>query len=161
MLPPIVLVIPLYIIFNQFGWLDNVLTLILPYTALNLPLATWMLRSFFISLPGEIDEAATVDGANSIQTFTRIMLPLTAPGLSATAIYSFSLAWNDFLIALPLTTSKAITLPILASIVRTDEGIEWASVGCIVVIMIIPTVLFTFFSQKSLVSGITSGAVKG
>lgn len=161
MLPPIVLVIPLYIIFNQFGWLDNVLTLILPYTALNLPLATWMLRSFFISLPGEIDEAATVDGANSIQTFTRIMLPLTAPGLSATAIYSFSLAWNDFLIALPLTTSKAITLPILASIVRTDEGIEWASVGCIVVIMIIPTVLFTFFSQKSLVRGITSGAVKG
>lgn len=65
------------------------------------------------------------------------------------------------MIALPLTTSKAITLPILASIVRTDEGIEWASVGCIVVIMIIPTVLFTFFSQKSLVSGITSGAVKG
>ncbi len=160
MLPPIVLVIPLYIIYNEMGWLDNLLSLILPYTALNLPLATWMLRSFFIGLPTAIDDAAKVDGANSFQTFTRVMLPLTAPGISATAIYSFSLAWNDFLLALPLTTSKAIPLPVLASIVRTDEGIEWASVGCIVVIMIIPTLLFTFFSQKSLISGITSGAVK-
>lgn len=160
MLPPIVLVIPLYIIYNEAGWLDNIFSLILPYTALNLPLATWMMRSFFIGLPKALEEAAIIDGASSLQAFTRVILPLTAPGLSATAIFSFSLAWNDFLLALPLTTSKAIPLPVLASIVRTDEGIEWASVGCIVVIMVIPTLLFTFISQKSLVSGLTSGAVK-
>lgn len=160
MLPPIVLVIPLYIIYNRLGWLDKLFSLILPYTAMNLPLATWMLKSFFTGLPKALEEVAIVDGASSFKAFTSVILPLTLPGLSATAVYSFSLAWNDFLIALPLTTRNAIPLPVLASIVRTDEGIEWATVGCIVVIMIIPTLLFTFFSQKNLISGLASGAVK-
>jgi multiple sugar transport system permease protein len=160
MLPPIVLVVPIFILYTRFGLLDTRLGLILPYTALNIPLATWMLQSFFLDLPKELEDAAMVDGCTRLGAFWRVILPLAGPGLAATAVFSFILAWNDLLFALPLTTSKAVTLPVIAARVRVEEGILWGRLGAITSILIFPVVVFTLLVQRYIVRGLTAGAIK-
>lgn len=160
MIPPIVLIIPIFLFYSATGMLDTLVGLIIPYTALNIPLATLLLMSFFESVPRELDEAAAVDGCGVFQTFWRITLPLTAPGLVAAAIFSFALAWNDFMLALPLTSRHAIPLPIVASMVRTEEGVLWGKLNVIVVIMIIPMAVLTLIAQRRIVSGLVTGSLK-
>lgn len=160
MLPPIVIIIPLYIFYNYFGLLDTLLGLIIPYTALNIPLATWMMLSFFKGLPKQLEEAAMIDGCGRVRTFLRVILPLTAPGIAATSIFSFILAWNDFLLALPLTSISAVPLPIVASSVRAEEGVLWGKLGAVITVLVIPVFIFTLFAQKYIISGLVSGAVK-
>lgn len=160
MLPPIVIIFPLYLFFNYLGMLDTLLTLIIPYTALSVPLATWILWSFFKGLPKQLEEAAMIDGCSRFRAFWQIILPLVAPGVAATAVFSFILAWNDFLLALPLTRINAVTLPIFASMVRTEEGVLWGRLGAIITIIIVPVFLFTLFAQRYLISGLVSGSVK-
>ncbi len=160
MLPPIAIIVPLYILYNKIGMIDSLIGLIIPYTALNIPLATWLLRSFFLDLPKELEEAAMIDGCSRLRAFFKIILPLAAPGLVATAIFSFELAWNDYILALPLTSVKAVPLTVVASMVRTEEGIVWGRLGAIITIMIIPVFLFTLLAQRYLVRGLVSGSVK-
>jgi multiple sugar transport system permease protein len=140
---------------------DTLPALIIPYTALTIPLATFMMYGFFLDLPRELEEAALVDGCTRITAFWRVILPLTAPGLAATAIFTSLLPWNDLVFALPLTTLESTTLPVIASRVRVEEGILWGQLGAVASIMTIPVVIFTFFVQRHIVQGLTGGAVKG
>lgn len=160
MIPPIVIVVPIYIFYSAVGMHDTLIGLIIPYTALNIPLATVLLSSFFEKLPVELEEAASIDGCGVFKTFWRIILPLTAPGLVATAIFSFELAWNDFILALPLTSQNAVPLTVVASMVRSEEGVMWGKLNVIIVITIIPMIVLAFAAQRWLISGLVSGAVK-
>lgn len=159
--PPVSLLVPLFVIFQRLGILDTRLALILPYTALNIPLATMMMRGFYLDLPKDLEEAAFVDGCNRWSAFHRIIMPLVTPALTATAVFSFILAWNDLLFAVSFTTFEAPTLPILVSRVRTEEGIRWGLLGALSLLVTIPTGIYTFRVQKWLVKGLASGAVKG
>jgi multiple sugar transport system permease protein len=160
MIPPIAIVVPLYIVWRHIGLYDTKLGLIIPFIALDIPLSTWLLQGFFESIPGNLEDAAVIDGCSRFQAFYRIILPLAAPGIAATSIFSFSLSWNNLTLPLPLTMTKAATMPVLASQVRTDEGILWGQLGAYSSLMIIPMVLFTIFAANYLISGISSGAVK-
>lgn len=159
-LPPIAMIVPLFLISSRLQIVDTQVALILPYLALSIPFATWLLFGFFQDLPSELEEAALIDGSTWFGAFVRVVLPLAAPGLAATAVFSFSLAWNDLALALALTRDTAFTLPVLASQVRTEEGIQWGQLGATATIMIIPMLIFTVFASKHLVSGLSSGAVK-
>ena len=159
-LPPIAMIVPLFLISSRLHIVDTQIALILPYLALSIPFATWLLFGFFQDLPSELEEAALIDGSTWFGAFVRVVLPLAAPGLAATAVFSFSLAWNDLALALALTRDSAFTLPVLASQVRTEEGIQWGMLGATATIMIIPMLIFTIFASKHLVSGLSSGAVK-
>lgn len=161
MLPPIVLVVPMFQIMSTLGLMDTLLALIIPYTALSVPLTTWMMHSFFKDLPRQLEEAAIVDGCTPFGAFWRIILPLSTPGLAASAIFSFTLAWNDLEFALPLTTFDAVTLPVVASRVRVEEGILWGQLGAVASVMTIPVIIFTFLVQKHIVKALTAGSVKG
>jgi multiple sugar transport system permease protein len=161
MLPPIVLVVPLFRIFQAMGLTDTQTALIIPYVGLSVPLATWMMIGFFLNLPRELEEAAMIDGCGRIKAFWHVILPLAAPGLAATSIFTGLLAWNDLVFSLPLTTVDAVTLPVIASRMRVEEGVLWGQLGAVSTIMIIPVVLLTFFVQRHIVQGIASGAVKG
>lgn len=160
MIPPIAIVVPMYIIWQKIGLYDTLLGLIIPYVALDIPLSTWMLQGFFEGIPGNLEDAAKVDGCTRFQAFRRIILPLAAPGIAATSIFSFSTAWNNLTLPLPLTLTKAATLPVLASQVRTDEGVLWGQLGAYATLMIIPMVIFTAFAARYLIQGMASGAVK-
>lgn len=160
MIPPITLVVPLYIMYNHLNLFDTRIGLILPFIALNIPLATWLLEGFFQDIPKNIEEAAMVDGCTHFEAFWRVILPIAAPGIAATSIFSFILSWNNLTLPLPLTMTKSPTLTVLASQVRTDEGILWGQMGVISVIMIIPVILFTVLATKYLIKGISGGAIK-
>ncbi|QQO10687.1 carbohydrate ABC transporter permease [Breznakiella homolactica] len=160
MIPPIAIVVPLFIIWNRIGLYDTRLGLIIPFIALDIPLSTWLLQGFFESIPGNLEDAAVIDGCTRFQAFYKIILPLAAPGIAATSIFSFSLSWNNLTLPLPLTLTKAATMPVLASQVRTDEGILWGQLGAYSTLMIVPMVLFTIFAANYLIGGISSGAVK-
>lgn len=161
MLPPIVLVVPIFQIMQRLGLQDTLTALVIPYVGLTIPLATFMMYNFFLDLPKELEEAALVDGCTRLSAFWRIILPLTAPGLAATAIFTSLLPWNDLVLALPLTTIDATTLPVIASRVRVEEGVLWGQLGAIASIMTLPVVIFTFFVQRYIVHGLIGGAVKG
>ena len=160
LIPPIAIVVPLFIIWNRIGLYDTRLGLIIPFIALDIPLSTWLLQGFFESIPSNLEDSAVIDGCSRFQAFYKIILPLAAPGIAATSIFSFSLSWNELTLPLPLTLTKAATMPVLASQVRTDEGILWGQLGAYSTLMIVPMVIFTIFAAKYLISGISSGAVK-
>lgn len=161
MLPPVAILIPIYVMMSNMRLIDNRLSLIIAYSGLNLPFATWMLRGFFMQIPRELEESAMIDGCTRLGALWRVVLPLAAPGLAATAIFSFILAWNDFQFALILTTSDAITLPVAASRFRTDEGPLWGQIGAAAGLVLLPLLVLTFALQKHIVSGLTMGSVKG
>lgn len=161
MLPPIAIVIPIYIMFSNLMLVDSRLSLIIAYSGLNLPFATWMLRGFFLQIPRELEESAMIDGCTRLGALWRIILPLAAPGMAATAIFSFVLAWNDFTFALVLATHDAITLPVAAARFRTDEGPLWGQIGAAAGLVLLPLIVMTFALQRHIVRGLTMGSVKG
>ena len=160
MLPPIVITIPLYLVYKEIGLQDTLIGLIIPYTALSIPLAVWMLRSFFSTLPRGLEEAAMLDGCGRLSCFHRIIMPLAMPGIAATSIFCFILSWNDFVLALPLTSTQATPLPIIAAQARAEEGLQWGKIGGIVAVMVIPVFFFTLLVQKHIVSGLAAGSMK-
>lgn len=161
MLPPITTVIPLFLLMRELHLLDTQMALILAYTTFNLPFIVWMLRSFFIDLPQELEEASWIDGATRWQSFVRVILPLSAPGLVAASIFSLMLSWNDFIFAVILTSRKAPTLPMLVAGFTTEMGVSWGIMMAAGSVIVVPVLLFTLFVQRYLVMGLTSGAVKG
>lgn len=159
--PLISIAIPMFSISLTVGMYDKVVFLVAFYTAFQLPFVIWMMQSFFDSLPGEIEEAAMVDGCNTRQVFTKIILPMAGTGLTSTAILSFIMPWNDFLFALFVTGTKAKTLPVALSELVTAFEVSLAPMTAIAVFFSIPLIILTMFLQKYIINGMTVGAVKG
>lgn len=161
MIPPVALVVPLFLILQQLGLINKKLGLILVYTAFNLPFVAWMMRSFFQEIPADLEEAAMVDGAGRLRSFWDIVLPLAAPGLAATAIFSLIITYNEFFFALILTsTPAAATLPVgTAALIGKTQTLygEMAAAGLVAAV---PLVIFALLVQRHLVRGLTMGAVK-
>jgi len=161
MLPPIATVIPLFLIMRQLRLIDSITGLVIAYTTFNLPFIVWIMRSFFLDLPGELEEASFIDGATRWQAFRLVILPLSVPGIVASAIFGLMLAWNDFLFAIILTSRNAPTLPVMTAGFVTDQGVSWGIMMAAGTVIILPVLLFTLFVQRYLVSGLTAGALKG
>ena len=161
MIPGILLVIPLYITLAKWGLLDTRLGLILIYSGLNTAFVIWMMQSFLAEIPRDIEEAAMVDGDSRLTALVRIVLPLAAPGLAATAIFSVIVTYNDFLIALSLTsTTNAQTVPVGVSTLIGKIQIEYGPMAAAGVIGALPIVIFALVVQRHFVRGLTLGAVK-
>jgi sorbitol/mannitol transport system permease protein len=160
MLPAVGALIPLIIIYKRVGLFDSRFGMILLYAAFNLPLVIWMMRSFFADLPHEILEAATVDGAGFFRIVTLIVIPLTAPGLAATILLSTIFSWNEFLMAVNLTSANSGTLPVFISGFMTSEGLFWAKMSAASTMAVAPVIIAGWLAQRSLVRGLTFGAVK-
>ena len=160
MLPPVGVIVPLYIIFKNLSLFDTHFGLIALYTAMNLPLVIWMMRSFLADLPYEILEAARMDGATLLQEFTRVILPLAMPGLMATLLLCFIFTWNEFFIAFNLTITKAAPLSVFIVSFKTSEGLFWAKMSAAATITALPVVIAGWVAQRQLVRGLTAGAVK-
>lgn len=161
MLPPIGMVVPLFIFMYSLGLLDTKMSLILSYTALNVPLAVWMLRGFIEDIPIAVEEAAMADGCSRVQALFRILLPMMGSGLGATAAFIFFQSWNDYELALTLTGQKALTLPIAIKLFVTDEGIVWGAMSAASIVIIAPPLIMFLVSNKFIARGLTMGAVKG
>lgn len=161
MIPPVILVVPVFVMFNDLGLTSGRIGLILIYIALTLPFNIWVLRTFILDLPSELEESAIIDGCSDLTVFTRIVLPLTAPGMAVAGIFTFRIAWNEFILSLVLTNRVTRTLPVAVSLFLTDTGTEWGKITAIATIIAVPAFIFTFTAAKSLIMGLTAGAVKG
>jgi sorbitol/mannitol transport system permease protein len=160
MMPAVASILPLYILAKNIGMLDNITMLALIYTAMNLPIAVWMIRSFLLELPKEVLEAARVDGARVLTEMRRIILPMIAPGLAATALICFIFAWNEFFFAVSLTATQAATVPVFLVSFITSEGLFWARLSAASTMAVLPVILAGWIAQKWLVRGLSLGAVK-
>jgi multiple sugar transport system permease protein len=161
-LPPIVVVIPIYMMFQAVGLLDTHLALITVYAVANLPIVVWLMHDFFASLPIELEESAQLDGATRYRIFWEIVLPLTRAGLAATTLLTLILNWNEYIFAVFLSTGKAQTMPIMVAAKNAGEkGILWWEMCAIIVVMIIPVILMAILLTRYIAKGVLLGAVKG
>jgi multiple sugar transport system permease protein len=161
-LPPIVVIIPVYVMFQAVGLLDTHLALITVYAVANLPIVVWLMYDFFSSLPIELEESAQLDGATRFEIFWDIVLPLTRPGLAATTLLTLILNWNEYLFAVFLSTAKVQTMPIMVAAKNAGEkGIFWWEMCAIIVIMIVPVIVMAIILQRFIAKGVLLGAVKG
>jgi multiple sugar transport system permease protein len=161
-LPPIVVVIPIYIMFQAVRLLDTHLALILVYAVANLPIVVWLMRDFFASLPIELEESAQLDGATRFRIFWEVVLPLTRPGLAATTLLTLILNWNEYLFAVFLAYAKVQTMPIMVAAKNAGEkGVLWWEMSAVIVIMIIPVILMAILLTRFISRGVLMGAVKG
>jgi len=160
MMPPIAVIIPLFVIFQNLRLFDTRLGMILAYTAFNLPFAVWMLVAAFRQVPLEIEEAARVDGSNLFQTIVLIAIPLARSGVAVAAIFAFIWAWNDLLFGLVLTASAAKTFPVSLSEYTGQVNIQWELMAATSVIQALPVLLLTFLVQRHIVTGLTFGGVE-
>lgn len=161
MAPPIAFTIPYFLVYRHLGLLDTRTGLVVIYLTFNLSLVVWLMRSFFDATPRLLEEAAWIDGASLRQAFLRIVLPLAAPGLAATAILCFLYAWNDFFFALILTRTEAMTAPVAVVNFMNYEGWEWGKIAAGGTLVMLPVLVFSFLVRNFLVRGLTSGALKG
>jgi ABC-type glycerol-3-phosphate transport system permease component len=162
MLPETLLIIPYFQLMSSVGLLNSYFALILAYSSFALPFSVWMLIGFFRSIPRDIDEAATIDGASYLQTFFQVILPLARPGLVAVALFTFLIAWNSYLWALVLTTDASMhVLSVGVANMVGEYRVEWNELMAAAVLAVVPVMLLFSFLEKHLVNAITSGAVKG
>ena len=159
-MPFAAILVPLFIIISRLNLLDNLFVLTLIYTAMNLPLVIWMARSFFMDLPLEVLEQAWLDGSSTFTSIVRIIVPMSAPGLIATALLAVIFAWNDFFFAVAVTYTEAPTLPILVSTFTSNEGLFLAKLSALATAIIIVPVALGIYAQRYLVHGLTGGALK-
>lgn len=160
MLPPVGIIVPLFVIFRDLGLRDTHTGLIIMYTAMNLPLVIWMMRSFFLDVPYEILEAGRIDGVSLWQEFRLVVIPLVTPGLFSTALLCMIFAWNEFFFAFNLTVTQAAPLSVYISSFKTAEGLFWAKMSAGATVAVLPVVVAGWFAQRLLVRGLTMGAVK-
>ena len=162
MLPPIAVGVPIYVIFYQLKILNTWLALILVYMVFTTSFGVWVLVSFFNEIPKELDEAAYIDGCGPFQTFLRVILPISLPGIIAVFILSFTLCWGEFLLALLLTYDKtAQTLPVFIGRYITGFQIAWGPIAGTGLIAMLPATILTFIALRYLITGLTMGAVRG
>lgn len=160
-LPPAVLAVPVFLIWSGLGLANTLTGLVLTYTALNLPFTIWLLFGFVQQVPVELEEAAAIDGCGPFRVLWSVILPLLAPGLAAAAIFTFRIAWNEFILSLVLTNRFTRTLPVAASLYITDVGVEWGKIMAAGTLIALPPLLFTFVAARRIIGGLTAGAVKG
>lgn len=159
-LPIVAAILPLWIIARELGLLNTRLVLIILYTAMNLPLAVWMLRSFFKEVPGELVEAAQMDGASLRSQLTSVILPIAAPGIAATALLCLIFAWNEFFLAVQLNPAGASTVPIWVTSNVSTRGNFLAKLSAASTLATLPVVLAGWIAQKRMIRGLAMGAVK-
>lgn len=162
MFPPIAIISPLYLMMKNVGLLNTYMALVIPYTTFALPLAIWNLSAFFKTIPFELEESAKMDGASIFQTYFKVILPLALPGIFTTAIIVFITAWNEFLFALTFNTKELMrTVPVGISMFQGQYDLPWGEIASATIIVTVPLIILVLFFQKRVVSGLTSGAVKG
>ncbi len=159
--PRVTTVIPFFLVMRELDLLDTVWAIIIGQLGITIPFVTWLMLVVFQDLPSEIEEAAIVDGASVWQRFWRVVLPIVMPSVSAAAILTAFLSWNEFLIASSVARRKASVLSIAVASFVSDKGIQWGPMAAMSVVMIVPMIVFALFAQKYLIRGITFGAVKG
>jgi multiple sugar transport system permease protein len=160
MLPPVVVTIPIFLMYRELGLFDTHLGMIILYTAFNLSLSVWLMKGFIDEIPREYEEAALVDGYSRLQAFTRIVLPQSVTGIAATAVFCLIFAWNEYAFALMLTSERARTAPPSIPSVVGTAGREWAATAAGALLFLIPVVIVVFAVRKYLLRGITFGAIR-
>jgi len=161
MLPPITIIVPLYVLFNAMKLIDTRWALIISYMTFTIPLSIWMMTGFFADVPKELEESAMIDGCSRLGAFFRVSLPMVAPGLAATAILSFLYCWNEFLYAVILTGRDARTLPVTITTFMTNKAILWGRIAASGSLVLVPVLIFALLAQRYLVRGLSRGAIKG
>ncbi|WP_024287389.1 carbohydrate ABC transporter permease [Cellulomonas sp. KRMCY2] len=161
MFPSIMLLIPYFQIIRTLGLYDTYAALVITYVSFTIPFCTWMMWGYMKSIPRELDEAAALDGCSPLGTFFRVVLPLSIPGVMATAIFSFITGWNEYIYALVLTQSDTMkTLPVGIGLLAGQDRIQWNDLMAAAIIAVIPLVIIFVLFQRHLVSGLTAGALK-
>lgn len=161
MLPPIIVIIPIFLMFRITGMSGTYLGIIMLYTAFNLPFTIWMMKSFFDELSPDVEDAARLDGSSDRRVFFKICLPQVKAGLAATAVFGLILTWNEFLFALLLTGVDTRTVPVaMAQTIGGDIGVRWTLLAAIETLFVLPVILVTFFLQHHLLRGVTFGTIK-
>lgn len=161
MIPVITYVLPYFILFQRLRLLDTRLAVVISHIGFNLPFALLLMRSFFVKIPSELEQAARIDGCSYFGAFTRIALPLSGAGLVTTAIFCLLYSWNEFLFALILTGSRSQTLPVIAASFITPIGVEWGQLFSQIVIVMAPMVVLGILIRNHFVKGLTMGGIKG
>jgi raffinose/stachyose/melibiose transport system permease protein len=160
--PATVAILPLYILIRQLGLVDTLWGIILPQVAFQLPLSVLILRNFFIAIPGELEDAAYVDGATTLEFYWRILLPLSRPGLSAVAVLTMVLSWNNYFLPLVvLNSEKNYTLPLGVMQFQGQYSTDWGLVLAFLSLAMVPAIIFYLFAERQIIAGLTAGAVKG
>ena len=160
MLPPVVVTIPIFLMYRQLGLHDTHLGLILLYTVFNLSLTVWLLKGFLDEIPREYEEAAMVDGYTRLQAFRKVVLPQALTGIAATTVFSLIFAWNEYAFALMLTTDQARTAPPTIPTILGRGGMEWSAIAAGSLGFLIPVVIVTFVLRAHLLRGVTFGAIR-
>lgn len=161
MFPPILLAVPYSIIMGKAGLMNSRIGLVIVYMSFSVPYAIWLLVGFFQTVPIDIEEAARIDGANKIQVFYRVVLPIVAPGIVAVAIYTFINAWNEFLYSLILiNSSEKATVAVALKSLEGQEVLDWGVMMAASAVVVIPSVIFFMLIQKKIAGGLAAGAVK-
>ena len=161
MLPPIAVVIPIYIMFQRMHLLDTYTALIITYVVSNLPIVIWLMRDYIDTIPIELEECASIDGASRYRIFWSIVLPLAIPGLVATFLFVLVFTWNEYLLALFLSSANSQTLPLVIAAQNATRGPQWWNMSVLILIMIVPVIIIAIFLERYITRGLLIGAVKG
>jgi multiple sugar transport system permease protein len=161
MLPPVAVVIPIYVLFQRLGLLDTRAALIITYLATNLPIVIWLMRDYFQTIPIELEECAAIDGASPYRIFWSIVLPLAVPGLVATFLFVLVFAWNEYLLALFLSGAKSQTLPLTVAAQNATRGPQWWYMSVLIMLMIVPVIGMAIALERYIARGLLVGAIKG
>jgi sorbitol/mannitol transport system permease protein len=159
-IPAVGVLIPIYLVYKQFGLLDNLAGLTLLFTAMNMPLLVWMVYSYFKDIPKDLVEAADIDGASTLQTMRKVILPLALPGIASAGLLALILAWNESFWSLTMTDHTAATLAVYIASFKSAEGLFWAKMSAASVLTVAPIIVLGWFAQRQMVRGLTFGAVK-
>lgn len=161
MLPPVAVVIPIYVLFQRLSLLDTRTALIVTYLATNLPIVVWLMRDYFQTIPLELEECAAIDGASRYRVFWSIVLPLAVPGLVATFLFVLVFAWNEYLLALFLSSAHAQTMPLTVAAQNNTRGPQWWYMSVLILIMIVPVIAIAIALERYIARGLLVGAIKG
>ena len=161
MMPAIVVIIPIFLMFQVIGLAGSYTGIILLYTAFNLPFTVWMMKSFFDELSPDVEDAARMDGSSEVKVFFKVCLPQVLAGIAATAVFGLILTWNEFLFALLLTGVETRTIPVaMAQTIGGDIGVRWGLLAAIETLFLVPVIVFVFVLQNHLLRGVTFGTIK-
>lgn len=160
MMPPAILILPLFLVFYRLGLIDSLTGVVVAHLTLVVPVVTWFLIGFFDEVPRELEEQAMIDGCTQFQAFYRVILPTVRPGIAAAAVFGFVLSWNDLFYALILTGGESRTLPVAIAGFWTFRGVDMGKMAVAILLAIVPILIVSFFIQKHLIRGLGGGAVK-
>jgi multiple sugar transport system permease protein len=160
MIPPVVVAVPFFILFQSFGLYDSYLSLTLAYLSFCIPMVIWIMRGYFAEIPSQLEESAMVDGCSRLGAMRRVLLPVMVPGIVATALLVVMIAWNEYLLALILTGGSVQTMPVAAARYITRTRVEWGQLFAANMLIAVPVLVLAFALQKQLVRGLTFGMIE-